>query len=157
MAAAVADPAAASARRHPRPAVGAVVFKAGRVLLVRRGYPPAKGQWAIPGGKIELGETLQEAAQREIREETGIVIRARAPVYTFDTIEYDARGRLQFHYVIVDLAADYVGGRLRSGSDARDARWVAAGEFAGLDVNPRTRELLEQIYHFPGLKSDDQA
>jgi len=81
----------------PRVAVGAVVIRAGSVLLVRRGKAPSDGQWAIPGGSVELGETLQQAAEREILEETGIRIRAGKPVYTFDLIERDRQKRIRFH------------------------------------------------------------
>jgi 8-oxo-dGTP diphosphatase len=133
---------------HPRVAVGAVVFKEGRVLLVQRGKPPARGQWAIPGGSVLLGETLQQAAEREIMEETGIVIRAGAPVFTFDTIERDDTGAIRFHYVIVDLRADFVSGDLRSGDDAVAVRWVAAEELAAPGVNPRTLELLRSHFKF---------
>jgi 8-oxo-dGTP diphosphatase len=129
--------------RHPRPAVGALVIRDGRVLLVKRGRPPAQGQWAIPGGNIELGETLQQAAQREILEETGITIKAGQPVCTFDAIVRDRDGAIAFHYVIVDLAAEFVSGTLRCADDAEDARWVAAPELTRLDVSPRTRELLK--------------
>jgi ADP-ribose pyrophosphatase len=94
----------------PKVAVGAVVFKDERVLLVRRGQPPSKNLWAIPGGSVEIGETLQEAAEREILEETGIKIQAGEPVFTFDVIDRDGTGKIRFHYVIVDLAADYVTG-----------------------------------------------
>ncbi|MGD9150765.1 MAG: NUDIX hydrolase, partial [Desulfobacterales bacterium] len=83
----------------PRVAVGAVVFKEDRVLLVRRGQPPAENLWAIPGGSVEIGETLQQAAEREIWEETGIRIRATKPIYTFDVIERDERQGIRFHYV----------------------------------------------------------
>lgn len=133
---------------HPRIAVGAVVFKEGQVLLVRRANSPAKGVWAIPGGRVELGERLQEAAEREIREETGIVIQAGQPVYTFDVIERDMSGRIQFHYVIIDLAAVYVSGTLKPDDDASDARWVSARELADLEINPKTHELLMTVYGF---------
>ena len=135
--------------REPRPAVGAVVFHDGRVLLVRRGRPPAAGQWAIPGGRIEWGETLQQAAEREILEETGIVIRAGEPVYTFDSITRDTQGTIQFHYLIVDLAAEYLSGEPRPGDDAREARWVGPREFGRIPVNARTCHLLRSQYNFP--------
>lgn len=126
------------------PAVGAVVFKCGRVLLVQRGRPPVQGQWAIPGGNVELGETLQQAAEREILEETGIVIRAKDAIYSFDAIIKDDLGRVQFHYVIVDLAAEYISGELRPGDDATDARWVAPHELDQLNISPPTLDLLHQ-------------
>ena len=134
----------------PEVAVGAVVFHANRVLLVRRGQAPADGQWAIPGGRVELGEALARAAEREIREETGILVAAGEPIYVFDVIERDAAGRIRFHYVIVDLAARYMGGNLRSGDDAREARWVAADELRHLDVSPPTRHLLASRFDFGG-------
>lgn len=133
---------------HPRVAVGAVVFKDGYVLLVRRGQPPAEDFWAIPGGSVEIGETLQEAAEREILEETGIHIRASKPIYTFDVIDRDADGKVRFHYVIVDLAADYVGGEPKAGDDALEARWVSANEINNLKVSAPTLKLLKTKFNF---------
>lgn len=133
---------------QPQVAVGAIVFKDDRVLLVRRGKPPAEDLWAIPGGRVEIGETLQEAAEREILEETAIAIRARVPVYTFDVIERDARGRIRFHYVIVDMTADYVRGYPRAGDDASAARWISSDELATLKVSPKTRQLLKTQFNF---------
>jgi 8-oxo-dGTP diphosphatase len=133
---------------NPRVAVGAVVFKDECVLLVRRGQPPAEDLWAIPGGSVEIGETLQEAAEREILEETGIQIRASKPIYTFDHIDRDAAGKVRFHYVIVDLAADYVLGEPSPGDDAVEARWVSAKEINGLAVSAATLNLLKARYGF---------
>ena len=132
----------------PRPAVGAVVFKGDAVLLVKRANPPSQGVWAIPGGRVRLGETLQAAAEREILEETGVVIRANAPVLVYDVIQKDDRGAVQYHYVIVDLAADYVSGEPRAGDDAADARWITADELARIAVNPATRRLLAETFDF---------
>lgn len=135
---------------RPRVAVGAVVFKEGGVLLVQRGQAPAEGSWAIPGGSVRVGETLQQAAKREILEETGVVICATEPVYTFDVIEKDSEGRVRFHYVIVDLAAEYVAGTPRPASDAVDARWVSPAELRRRKVNPATLKLLKERFGFGG-------
>ena len=133
---------------HPRVAVGAIVFKDSQVLLVRRGKPPAQDLWAIPGGSVEICETLQRAAEREIFEETGITIRAQEPVFTFDYIERDEFGCARFHYVIIDLAADYVRGEPLAGDDAAEARWVSSQEIATLKVSSKTRQLLKERFDF---------
>ncbi len=132
----------------PRVAVGAVVFHENRVLLIRRGQAPSDGQWAIPGGVVELGETLAQAAEREIREETGIQIAAQEPIYVFDVVERDPTDKVRYHYVIVDLAARYLGGELHAGDDAAEARWVSADEMKRLTVSPPTRQLLARHYAF---------
>ncbi len=133
---------------RPRVAVGAIVFKDDRILLVQRGKPPAQGCWAIPGGSVEIGETLQQAAQREILEETGVSIQAREPVFTLDIIEKDPHGVVRFHYVVVDLMADYVAGTLRPAGDATDARWVSSAELSRLRVSGATLDLLKERFRF---------
>jgi 8-oxo-dGTP diphosphatase len=130
---------------HPRVGVGAVVFRDGRVLLVRRGMAPARGLWAIPGGGLRLGETLQEGAEREILEETGIVIRAGAPAFTCDSIERDGMGRFRFHYVIVDMIADYMSGEVKAADDALEARWISPAEIRNIPATKTTLKLLQQI------------
>ena len=133
---------------HPCVAVGAIVFKGKSVLLVRRGQAPSEDLWAIPGGKVELGESLQQAVEREIKAETSVTIRAGEPVYTFDHIARDADDRIRFHYVIVDLMADYVTGEPCPGDDALEARWVSAPELKKLKVSEKTLELLSQRFNF---------
>jgi 8-oxo-dGTP diphosphatase len=130
---------------YPRVGVGAVVIRDGKVLLVKRGVPPSEGLWAIPGGMIELGETIQQAAEREIYEETGIRIQAREPVYTFDLIERDAEGRIRYHFVVVDVFAYYVSGAPEARDDVVDARWVAPEDLEALPASPNTMRLLRVI------------
>lgn len=129
--------------------MGAVVIRDHEILLVKRKNPPSKGQWAIPGGRIQLGETLQKAAERETVEETGIIIQATDPIYTFDMIVQDHDDTVTYHYVIVDLAADYIGGALTHGDDASDAAWFTAHELKPLNVNTTTLKLLTQIGFLP--------
>jgi 8-oxo-dGTP diphosphatase len=137
-----------SKREYPdRPVVGvgAVVIRDGKILLVKRGIAPSKGLWAIPGGALDLGETLQQAAEREILEETGVVIRARKPIYAFDFFERSGDGRIRFHFVIVDLAADYISGEVRGADDALDARWLAPADLDHLPVSENTLKLLSAV------------
>ena len=132
---------------HPRVGVGAIVIKDDAVLLVRRGINPGKGLWAIPGGNLNLGETLQDAAEREIMEETGIQIKAKLPPHiTFDLIDRDEEGKIRFHYVIVDLIADYVSGEPKGADDALDARWVKIKDLDKIPVSKNTLKVLKS-YH----------
>lgn len=131
--------------KAPKVAVGAIVVKEKTILLVKRNKAPHKDLWAIPGGSVELGETLQEAAEREIREETGLTIRAKEPFYTFDLIERDDKGSIRFHYVIVDLSAEYISGELQPADDAMDACWFASKELEHIAMSESTRGLLRKI------------
>ncbi|HPQ59990.1 MAG TPA: NUDIX hydrolase [Syntrophales bacterium] len=130
---------------YPRVGVGAIVIEKERVLLVRRGIPPSLGLWAIPGGSVEIGETLKEAAEREILEETGVRVEADRPVYSFDFIERDENGEIRFHYVIVDLMARYAGGEVRAADDAADAKWLTWKEIESLPVSPNTLRVLRAV------------
>jgi 8-oxo-dGTP diphosphatase len=129
--------------------VGAVVFHNNAVLLVKRKNPPNAGQWAVPGGKVKFGETLQAAAERELFEETGVSIRAGEVIYQFEVIEHDAAGNVQLHFVVVDLHADYLSGEPQAADDVSKAQWIERGECARLEINEITRTLLKEKYHFP--------
>ncbi len=129
----------------PRVAVGAVVIHEGRILMVERAKAPSRGLWSVPGGSVELGESLAEAAEREVFEETGIRVEAGAIVHTFDSVVRDDSGRVRFHYVIVDLQARYLEGEPRAGCDASAAEWRDPVEATAADVSPKTVELLEKL------------
>ena len=119
-------------RKYPdRPivAVGAVILDGDRVLLVKRGQEPLKGEWSLPGGVVELGETLEAALTREVREETSLDIVVGPVVEVLDSIRRDAAGRAEYHYIIIDYACRVRGGtssEASRGTDADDVQWVAA-------------------------------
>jgi ADP-ribose pyrophosphatase len=130
----------------PQVAVGAIVVHEERILLVQRRNPPSALYWAIPGGRQRLGETMQAAAEREILDETGIIIRAAEPIYTTEYIERDAQGHLRFHYTIVDLAADYLDGIPKAADDALRADWVAWAELPGRNINRSSQIALRRLF-----------
>ena len=132
--------------RTPQLAVGAVVLSDNKILLEKRKKEPNLGQWAIPGGSVQLGETLQEAVEREIREETGLMVKARDIVHTFEVIERDDNGRIRFHYVIIDLNADVIGGKLHPSDDALDARWFGHDELKKVIVTESTQVFLRKSH-----------
>jgi len=109
---------------RPFVGVGAVVVQDGCVLLVRRRQPPLSGHWSLPGGVVELGETLEQAIARETFEETGLRVRVGPVVEVLDRIVHDAAGRVQYHYVLVDYLCWPEGGTLVAGSDAGDAAFA---------------------------------
>ncbi len=104
--------------------VGVVVYKAEQVLLIQRGKPPRIGQWSLPGGVQEVGETVREAAHREVMEETGVEIELLGLVDVVDSMRHDKEGRVHFHYTLVDMAAEWRAGAPRPGDDAMGAKWV---------------------------------
>ena len=128
----------------PVAGVGGVVIRDGEVLLVRRAYPPRAGEWSLPGGRLELGESLVEGVRREVLEETGIEVDVGAVVEVFDRVHRDADGRVRYHFVIVDFLCRPVGGVLVAGDDAADARWVTRADVAGLDVNPHAMAVIDR-------------
>ena len=134
--------------RFPQTAVGAVLFHKNKVLLVKRGQAPAKGLWALPGGKILPGETMQQALIREIKEETGLEISVGKMIYVFDVIEKDEKQGITFHYVIIDFECNYINGKLKAADDAVDAVWASETKLRELDVNEKTKTLLRDRYNF---------
>jgi len=125
---------------RPVVGVGAVIFNKGRVLLIQRGHAPMQGEWSLPGGALEVGETLEEGIKREVLEETGLVVEPIAMIEAFDRIVRDEAKRVQFHYVLVDYLCCVTGGSPACASDAAGLRWAARNE---LDIiAPFTREVI---------------
>lgn len=131
---------------HPRVGVGCLVWKGDDILLIRRGKPPGMGEWSLPGGSQELGETLFQAAEREVREETGIQARARSVLTAVDGITRDTDGTLLFHYTIVDVEADWVAGEPVPGDDALDARWATQTEAEALVAWTPLKQVLRMAF-----------
>jgi ADP-ribose pyrophosphatase len=136
---------------EPRVGVGAIIIQDEKVLLVKRGIEPSKGLWAIPGGTLKLGESMQECAAREIFEETGVTIVVGECIYVFDLIERDDIGKIKFHFVVVDFAALYVSGEPKGYDDAVDAHFFSPEELPDLPVAINTLNALGSIGF---LKSD---
>ena len=137
-------------RRYPdAPIVGAgvVVFdENGRVLLVQRGRPPRAGQWGIPGGMLELGERLADAAAREVREECSIEIAIGGVAGVFEPVTRDGEGRIEYHYVVIDYWASYTSGEARAGDDAAAIAWVTMDEINDYALMPDSLEVVRDAY-----------
>ena len=126
----------------PRVGVGAVVWRGSRILLVKRAHAPGAGEWSLPGGRLELGETVQQGAEREVMEETGIQVRARRPVWAVDSIERDDNGQVRFHYTIVNVLAEWVTGEGVAGDDAAAVCWASLDDAHELVRWHATREVI---------------
>ena len=123
--------------------VGAVVVKDAKALIIKRGHEPRKGEWSLPGGRVELGETLVAALKREIKEETGLDVEVGPIIETFDRIhEHD--GRVRYHFVIIDYLCTCSGGDLCAADDAEDAAWVAADDLDAYGVNEHAARVIRK-------------
>src|SRR5690349_12903117 len=118
----------------PLVGIGALIVENGRVVLIKRGKAPLLGEWSIPGGMLELGETLRQGAKREALEETGLVVRATELLGVFDRVVPDAEGKIIYHYVMIDFLCERVSGELRAETDAADAQWFTPEEVAKLPL-----------------------
>ena len=139
-----ASTASEMARTYPmRPylAVSAAIFRDGRVLIVRRARPPAHGLYTLPGGGVELGETLEEAVIREVREETALEVEPVALAGYRQAIARDAAGKVERHFVILPFAARWIAGEVRLNEELAEAQWLAPADLDGL----KTTEGLAQI------------
>lgn len=119
---------------HPVIGVGVVVWHRDRVLLVQRARPPRQGQWSLPGGAQQLGETVADAARRELREEVGLEVELGEILATIDLIDRDDDDRVRYHYTLIDFAAEASTPELTPGDDAADARWFTLDEIGHLGL-----------------------
>jgi len=124
--------------------IGAVIICNGKILLAKRGSEPDKNKWSIPGGLVELGETVQETTVREVKEETNLEVQVRRLIDVVDNLEPDEKGRLRYHFVVLDFLVHLKGGSLRAGSDVLDVRWVPLGEVEEYDLTKTFREFFER-------------
>ncbi len=128
---------------RPIVAVGGIVWKGEDVLLIRRSKPPREGEWSLPGGAQELGETLEDALKREVFEETGIEVAVIGLIAVIDAIFPDDEGRVRHHYTLIDYTAGWVAGEPRPGSEEKDAVWVPPERFKTIGLWDKTRTVIE--------------
>ena len=124
--------------------VGAVILDEGRVLLIKRGHEPLKGEWSLPGGGLHVGETLVAAVAREVLEETGLVVQVGPMIDVVERITPDARGATEYHFVVVDYLCQASGGALASASDADAAEWVALDDLDRFNLTTTARHVIRQ-------------
>jgi 8-oxo-dGTP diphosphatase len=128
----------------PLVGVGAIIIEGNRVLLVKRAHPPLQDQWSIPGGMLEVGELVREAAVREAREETGLIVEAGELLGVYDRVLRDAARRVQYHYVLIDFLCRKVEGELAAAGDAAEVRWVTREELRTLNLAEDTLDVIRK-------------
>ena len=131
---------------RPIVGVGAIIFDEGQVVLVRRGRPPAYGEWSLPGGAVELGETLEEALIREVSEEVGLEVEVMELIAVLDRVFLDEEGRVKYHYVLMDFLCRSIGGTLQASSDVLSSSRVPLEALAEYQLRRQTREVIDRAH-----------
>lgn len=132
--------------QRPVVGVGGVVISDARALLIRRGHPPMAGQWSIPGGTLEVGETIVEGIERELAEETGLQVQAHDLIEVFERIFRDTEGHTQYHFVILDYLCEARGGTARPGGDVTDAAWAREEELERYHLTVAATRVLKKAF-----------
>jgi ADP-ribose pyrophosphatase YjhB (NUDIX family) len=132
--------------KHPKIGIGIIVLRGEEVLLIKRGRPPAQFAWSLPGGGQELGETAEQAARRELFEETGLTVGPLTLIGHVDSIHRDENDFIQWHYTILDFAAVYKGGEARAGDDVLELAWVHPRQFDEYDLWHEARRVIGQAF-----------
>jgi ADP-ribose pyrophosphatase YjhB (NUDIX family) len=130
--------------KRPLVGAGALILRDGKLLLVKRGAQPGFGKWSVPGGLVELGENVQDAMVREVKEEVGFDVEAVKLTDVADTITLDNDGRVQYHFVVVNFIARIVGGELKTGTDILEAKWVPVEEVEKVNLTSSFRAFFEK-------------
>jgi 8-oxo-dGTP diphosphatase len=141
---------------RPVVGVGGVVIAEGRVLLIRRGSEPLEGQWSIPGGMLEVGETIAEGVRRELAEETGLGVRVLDLIEVFERISPDGDGKTKYHFVILDYLCERIEGNARAGSDVTDVAWAAELELARYELTPTATRVIQKAFRMARERSGSQ-
>ncbi len=128
----------------PLVGVGAIIIEDARLVLVKRAHPPLQAEWSIPGGVLEVGELMRQAAVREAREETGLTVEPGELLGVYDRIVRDADERVQYHYVLIDFLCRRVAGDLAAASDAAEVRWFGQQELAALNLAEDTLDVIQK-------------
>jgi len=126
--------------------VGALIFEAGNLLLVERGKEPLKGYWSLPGGIVEVGETLEDGIRREVREETGLDVEPLSMFEIFERIMPDTAGKTEYHYVLIDFICKPVGGQLQAASDVSCVAWVSRPNLSQYRLTEGTLAVVERAF-----------
>jgi 8-oxo-dGTP diphosphatase len=131
---------------RPLVGVGGVVIADGRALLIRRGGPPLEGEWSIPGGMLELGETFEEGVRRELAEETGLQVRIVEFIEVFERIFSGVDGRTRYHFVILDYLCAVESGEAKAASDVTDVAWAREEELEGYSLTPTATRVIKRAF-----------
>jgi len=131
---------------RPLVGVGGVVIHDERTLLIRRGSEPLEGEWSIPGGMLELGETILEGVRRELLEETAIEVRVLDLIEVFERVTRDEAGKLKYHFVILDYLCEAVRGEAQAGSDVTDVAWARESELSKYSLTPTATRVIQKAF-----------